>query len=283
MSVVDITRPISPQIIANISPQEVQPLDLVLCSNPQYVFIADRFRGLLTADISRPDKFTTCAALKLPGIPTQIHPFSYHGQQLLAIAAGEGGLQMVNVSDPRRPHLVSSFTLGTDYATGVRLSENIAVLANNDDGGMELFAICGGLELKPLWRIATVGYCVSVDVQPPLIAAALRTGGITLLSTDAFARSVSLCRQPNPTVQLLARISRFPDYVQKVALAQPGKLVVANNEHGIQLYDISDPCRPWLEDSLELQGEIVDIRLDGDWIYACAWDGGVAVVRMLND
>lgn len=283
MSLIDITQAESPQLVATIKPMDLQPLDLAASSDSKHVFVADRFRGLVTLDISRPAMLTTCSVLKLAGIPTELYPFSTKGRHFLAVAAGEGGIQIVDVSNPTHPNIVTSFTLGTDYATGIRVYENSLVLANNDDGGMELFALSEEARLQPLYRVNTVGYCVAVDVQPPLIAAALRTGGVALYSTSAFTQGPSLRADPVPTVQFLSRISKFPDYVQKAVITKSFKLVVANNESGIQLYDVSDPRRPWLEDSLDLVGEVVNVLVDDDWIYACAWDGGLALVRMVEE
>jgi hypothetical protein len=279
MSVLDFSNPASPRLLSHVPPTVVQPLDLAAGSRPNLLFAADRFRGLVSLDISRPSSPTTCSQLQLPGIATGLRVFTHASREYVAVACGVAGLQIVDVTDPSQPSRVSSFTLGTDYATDVVVANGYAMLANNDEGGLELFSLCESLEIKPLCRVHVPGYCVGLDVKPPLVAAALRNGGVALLRIDALLQPARDCAASTPPIELIARVSRYPDYVHKAVFLDSNKLAVANNDNGVQLYDVSDAHMPVLEDTLDVPGDVVSLVPYKNYLVACAWNGGLIVLR----
>lgn len=275
MTVVEVADPSQPKVLGHLSAAVCRPLDVAVAA-PGLVAVADRFRGLLLMDVTNLDRPTTVAELLLPGIATAVDVFRRAANSYVAVAAGGGGVHLVDITNVRSPRVVTSHTLGTDYATQVRIAGSFAYLANNDDGGFEVFHLDERTRLHPLYRIHLPGYAVGVDVRPPLVAVALRTGGFALfreLPTEASRTATT------PTLQLLAFVSHYPDYCQRLAFVDPHELLVANNESGVQLYDLASPEAPVLEDSCEVPGEAVSLAIRGPYIYVCAWDGGFVVLH----
>lgn len=279
LSEIDLSTPCAPRLIRTIAPTVMQPLDVVESRDGRYLFLADRFRGFVTV---RSDTLTTCGALALDGIATKISLFARNQKHFAAVACGGGGLQIVDVSDPLSPKVASSFVLGTDYATDAAVAGSLVFLANNDEGGLEMFSLPEPPVPKPLVRISLPGYCVAVDVAAPLFSAALRNGGFAILRTTAFRAAPSETIVTTPSIELLSLVSKFPDYVQDVCFLPNDHIAVANNENGVQVYDISDPTLPRLKDSQRVDGEAVALRWQEPYLYVCAWDGGLVIMRLVR-
>ncbi|MGC8740172.1 MAG: LVIVD repeat-containing protein [Candidatus Sumerlaeaceae bacterium] len=279
LSEVDISSPAAPRLLRHVPPASLQPLHIVESSDGRYLFVADRFRGFLTL---RADNLSTYAALPLEGIATKIHLFYHADKAYAAVACGGGGLRILDVTNPLAPNVVSSFTLGTDYATDVCLAGHLALLANNDEGGLEMFRVADPALLQPLQRISLPGYCVAVQAAPPLFAAALRNGGFAILRTDAISMPRTEIAETSPPVELLSLVNKFPDYAQDICFLPHDLFAVANNENGIQLYNLADPAIPQLEDSMLVGGEVVALRWRDPYLHACAWDAGFVIMRLVK-
>jgi len=273
LSVLDISSPETPKLVRHYPPEILQPLHAEIM--PEHVLVAaDRFRGLALFDVSQPDNPTTLSVLATPGIATRVHLFRSQEKPYVGVACGGAGFIVADMSDVTSPTIVGQFSLGTDYVSDMYVTKSLAFIANNNDGGLELFDLSSPRIPRPLMRVSLRGYCVSLDVQYPLLAVAYRTGGAALLKIERDARSST------PSLTLLSRVSTFPDYVHHVRFIPPRWLAAANNARGVQFYDISDPRTPVFVNSWEGEGEAVFVGIHEGYLYVCAWDGGVSIIKL---
>jgi len=281
-TVVDVADPRHPRTLFDWPTSLTQPLHFALYPHSDLLFVADRFRGLLAFDLRTGDLPTTVAEFPLPGIATHLNFFERGSQCCAAVACGGGGFAIVDVTDPRRPALRSTFTTGTDYVTDVRVHRAAAFVANNDDGGFELFDVTDLSRPRPVYRASLPGYSVAVDFSPPIAAVALRSSGFAIMRTDAHEKFGAGPLPPDalPVFDLLARVSRLPQYDQGVTFVGPALLAVANSNAAVELYDVSQPETPVLEDAVFVEGEPVSITCQGEYLYVAAWDGGLTILRM---
>lgn len=280
MTILDVTNPTSPQLVAVIPPEKAQPLHLEMLPSSSWLVAADRFRGVVVYDLAQPDELVTVAQVSVPGIATHVSFFERGGRPYAAVACGGEGVVFLDFSSPRSPHIVSSASRGADYVTDVLVRGGAAFVANNDEGGFELFDLTDVAHPRPLYRLYLPGYCVACDFQPPHVAVALRHRGVALLHTDVHAVLDGFhAPQSTPTMTLCANFRRSPSYYQGVTFLSPSLLAAANNESGLEIYDVAQPAMPRLAAWLPLAGEAVAVEKNDDLLYVCCWDGGLAIVR----
>ena len=279
-SLLNIANPHRPTLIAHWPTTVTQPLHFAISPASKVLFAADRFRGLLAFDLAASDPTTTIAELPLPGIATHLELFDRGSRRYAAVSCGGEGFAIVDVTDPRAPTRVSLFSLGTDYVTQVCVRGHAAFVANNDDGGLELFDMAKLDKPRPVYRASMPGYCVAVDCAPPLAIVALRHAGFAVLRTNAHEQFASNLTSENPSLELLCRVSRIPAYYRGIRFLNNQLVALANSDAGVELYDVSRAEIPVLEDSIAVPGDPVSIEFRGDLLYVAAWDGGLCIVRV---
>ncbi len=281
LTLLDVSDPARPQVITALPPEKAQPLHLAVMPGTSWLVSADRFRGVLVYETAHSEALTTVAQIAVPGIATHVNFFERAGRRYAAVACGGEGVAFLDVTDPRAPLIVSSATRGTDYVTEVLVRGGAAFVANNDDGGFELFDLTDVAQPRPLYRLYLPGYSVACDFHPPFVAVALRHRGVALLETDAhrLLGGTAPVSETTPSMRLCANWCRSPSYCQGVEFLSPSLLAVANNEMGLEIYDISQPSMPRLAAWIALAGEAVSLTRKDDLLYVSCWDGGLAIVR----
>jgi|GEM_PF-3750656 len=183
------------------------------------------------------------------------------------IGAGGGGMHIVDVSEPALPELISKFeTLHS--ANDIQLYNGIIYIADEDSG------------------------IHAVDVSNP--AEPIRLGvfpipsSISLLAFSEDGIAYSWGRGPslhltdirNPQTPVMGS-AESPGEAWGISVS--GSIAcIADDDSGLQVFDVSDPMAPMLVGSLDLPGRALDVCLVSSIAYVANSDYGLRVVDLSN-
>jgi hypothetical protein len=180
------------------------------------------------------------------------------------VAAGDGGLYVIDVSKPDAPTLAGSLDT-TGIAKDVVVSGNRAVLADGPAG------------LKV------------IDVTNP--AAPLLTGGIATTDAQGIAvfgprvfvadgsSGVRVIDVTDPVAPVLVATVDTPGTAKGVAVAPASNLLaVADGASGLQLIDLSDMNAPQLVGSVNTNGNARNVALRGDVALLADFTGALLAI-----
>ncbi len=307
MSVADTTNIARPRITARIPPTVIQPLHLV-DAGQGLLAAADRFRGLVMLDVSKPDFPTTVSSVAVPGIATRVSLFSRNGGRYVAVASGGAGLTTVDITDPRSPRRAGHWNTHTDYSRSVLTlmpardkqghpawaepspesssPAPLAWIADNLDGGLKVLDLGNPEAPELLLKVSLPGYCDSLHMSGDLLACAYRNRGTRLFRVLPGAPATD--HATTPSVEFLAGVHRSGNRVQDAITFRIGAggkddwpvLAVADDRAGIALYDLSDPRVPLLAGEAATPDAAISCVWHAAHLVASCWDGGVVVYKV---
>ena len=131
--VIDITNSKRPKIINIINIPEVSSLLLSENGSEIYVLASDIISSKLDIIDIREKKIV--GSVELPGIPNDIWEIQPHGLvalgKILYVANYDGGLQIIDVSNPEKPKIIGSIDiLGYAYSVNILKDKNIAYVSD---------------------------------------------------------------------------------------------------------------------------------------------------------
>lgn len=140
-----------------------------------HVFIAAQQRGLMI--YSRLDQ-QLVSEIALPGEALKVMVSGNYAY----VASRQGGLNVVDISNPALPVLVDNFdTVG--YATSIDIKDNLAVLSSGG-GGVYLFDISTPTDIKLAQRLSEAGYTNNARFVGDKLVVAARDEGILIYDVD---------------------------------------------------------------------------------------------------
>jgi len=142
LEIVDISDPSDPKKLGEIAFDDI-PTDVELSEDGRYAYVAT-IKKLVAVDIG-----DTLSPKKLECYYGNVKDISLSGD-LVYIAAFERGLSVVDVSDPSRPEVVSSYETG-HTVTGVWVSKGYAYVAYGS-GGLRILDISVPSEPRQVGR-----------------------------------------------------------------------------------------------------------------------------------
>jgi len=142
LEIVDISDPSDPKKLGEIAFDDI-PTDVELSEDGRYAYVAT-IKKLVAVDIG-----DTLSPKKLECYYGNVKDISLSGD-LVYIAAFERGLNVVDVSDPSRPEVVSSYETG-HTVTGVWVSKGYAYVAYGS-GGLRILDISVPSEPRQVGR-----------------------------------------------------------------------------------------------------------------------------------
>jgi hypothetical protein len=177
------------------------------------------------------------------------------------------GLQIIDVRDHYRPHIVASFPM-QDRTSNVYVKDDIAYLSS----GPELHIIDIRNPFSPLTvsRINTPGWPHRVIVENGLAYIAEHTSGLQVIDvSDAL----------NPVI--VGSVDT-PSYALGVALSG-GFAYIADGNSGLQVVDINDPSRPVLVGSIDTPGFARNVAIHSTYAYISdEFEGGLVVADVAD-
>ncbi len=149
------------------SPATVAGFDIT----DSHIFIAAQQRGLLIYDR---DNQQLVGELALYGEALEVKVTGNHAY----LACRQGGLNIVNITNPSAPVLVSGFDT-TGYATSIDVKDNLAVVSSGS-GGVYLFDVSNPANLILKQRITAAGYTNNAIFSGDKVIVAARDQGILI-------------------------------------------------------------------------------------------------------
>jgi hypothetical protein len=182
------------------------------------------------------------------------------------LADSFGGLQVLDLSDPEQPSVVSTFdSPGSTRGQGVFVAEPYLYLA--DGKGVRILDISDPTAPEELGFYDTLGFALDLQVVGDMAYVAAREGGFYI---GNFADPA------NP--EHVSRIfDAGTDHVLDV-LVSGGYAYVAMEGQGLRIVDVSDPANPAVVGSLDTEGMAEAVDLDGNLLYLADGEAGVKAI-----
>ncbi len=181
---------------------------------------------------------------------------------LLCVAGLGRLLWIVDVSDPAAPTLVGEMGNWQDATYAVEVRDGHAYVTGYDLG----LAILDISNPAHPTEVGRQGGDWGLDI-------ALDGHHVHVADLNAGCRIVNVSDPSNP-IQETVLTSR----ASSVAAAE-GRLYVGCHDEGLQVYDIADPARPLLLDSVDTPGQVLGLAVEGDRIYLGDTYGGFSIYQ----
>lgn len=258
----------------------------------------DYFDGLVTLDVSDPAQPVELARLPLAGDLGAIRLVGDHA----FIAANWSGVHVIDLSDPDRPALAMTIPRLTDRISDVQvLGASLVTLAERDSRvydvsdwhSPQLLATVGGY---PIGGVATGSLVVAESSSQNLevIDFAQPSLPVVRATYTGFTNPVGLAAAGNLvySVDLAGRFVVLditaPDQPTLVGECQLGYYCsavcvlgdvayVSNDRLGLVAVDVSSPAQPRVIGNRAFAGAIVEVTSANGLLYACTYDGGLAI------
>ncbi|MCG3137929.1 MAG: hypothetical protein HJJLKODD_01784 [Phycisphaerae bacterium] len=269
---------------------EIMPLGRAISTNYHvssangFAYVCTGEFGVQVIDVHVPSAPRWIARVDTPGIARASAPQGLY----LYVADHSGGLQVVDISDPRRARRVGSVSAGN--AWGVAVEGDYAVVAAGGVGAM-LFDLTN--PAKPVQRdiLGLSAWAYDVAVEGSLVTVATN-GGLTLLEINPaseldwrgqweyfgelidvqLAESVAWASDPVGGLQMVNLIEpehpqwlgswRTSDMPQNVVV-QGDYAYIVSPGHGLEVLEIRDPDQPRHVAGLDVGGWGYDLKVRG--------------------
>ena len=178
-------------------------------------------------------------------------------------AAGTGGFQVLDISDPTNPVSAGSYST-PDYAYSVAIAGDYAYVADR----------FSGLQVLDISDPTNPWFAGSCDTPGDAYVVALAGDYAYVADYDFGLRVVDISDPTNP---VSAGSYDTPDHAFSVAIAGD-YAYVADRSSGLQVVDISDPTNPVSAGSYDTPNQAFDVAIAGDYAYVADYEAGLQVV-----
>jgi len=241
-----------------------------LSSGVTYFYRVRAYGENITSDESVTISVTTIGPISVnfinqwPGYPRgNAYSVAVSGKYAF-VAAQEGGLQIIDISNPPNPTRIGGYnTSGT--AMGIAVSGNNAYVADGD-AGLQIIDI--GKPSSPIWvsEYGTADYANGVAVS----------GNYAYVTEDSGLEIIDISKRSDPVW-----VGEYgtTGYANAVALSGNFAYVTAEDA-GLQIIDISNPADPVLVGKYDTRGYAYGIAISGNFAYVADYDAGLQVINV---
>lgn len=291
LQIIDIADPQNPHIVTNVPVAHALSKYMGVTVSGRYACVADADHAMWLVDTEAPNQPVIGVEIGGPG-----RDVSVQGNRAY-IAAGSGGLQVVDISDPESPVVVGA-GLTPGFAAGIAVLGGHAFIA--DDGeGLQVLELTRPANPQLVGSVDTPGRAKKVFVAGPTAYVADGTGGLQIIDVsdpeyptplgsalfngdaadvlvdgvwayvadrEEYLRVVNVSNPQDPLVY-----SYFRSGTEPSGLASSGRsLFVAAGGAGLQIYDIADPRVPEWWGEAGSEEALAVVAKEGD-TYSCAY------------
>ncbi len=229
------------------------------------LYVADWFSGLHLYDVRDPMNPRHLGNYHTPGSSKGVTLYGDHA----LVGDDDYGLQIVDISDPRRPRGVAELrwmselsTLGLAY-TMKRIGSTLYLADHR--GGFQIIDLSDIEHPRILGALDTPGKSWAIDVSGHTAFIADDDDGLLIVDVSDPTQ-IGLLSQFNPG-------GHAEDVVVRNGLAY-----LALFDNGLFIVDVSDPANPRQLAHLDIPGNARGIELAGDLAYVSGWESGLQVV-----
>jgi hypothetical protein len=230
--IVNIEDPRNPSIVSAITDSigfvnSMAVRDTVLA-------VANRWRGLLTVDVSDPASPVYMGEVDTGREVTQVEISSAMAYVV------DGDFRAVDLSDPSSPAIVSSFDTGS-FSVDLSLNGDLAFVADSENGLLSFDVSAPRDTLLPLDRFDSPGNALGVDATEDVTGLADGPGGLRLLGYDSGGQ-----------MDTLGHLDLGDDAVDVVI--ENGIAFVTLERGEVVAVDVGDPRHPTVMDIFPTPG-----------------------------
>jgi hypothetical protein len=176
------------------------------------------------------------------------------------VADGQGGLRIIDVSDPSAPFEAGFYDTPGD-ADEVSVAGSFAYVA--DSSGLRIIDISDPSAPFEAGFYDT-GYANDVAVS----------GSFAYVAVSSGLRIIDIS---DPSAPFEAGFYDTPDYAMGVTIAS-NYAYVADRDAGLRIIDISDPSAPFEAGFYDTPNYAWGVTLDGSYAYVADWYAGVRII-----
>jgi hypothetical protein len=206
------------------------------------------------------------------------------GLRIAIMARAGEGLVCVDITDPEQPRLTDHFTTGIDFSREVAVADGIVYLADSRDGGLKALRLVSPGRLEPLYQAELFGACWSLHLHGGQLLAGYFNHGFRIF--DLPDNQDLADAATTPVLSLISTVLRNRSMVRGIAPVGP-HLVIANEQIGIDLYNVENSALPWLSDEYHFKAkpgmEAQSCAVYRNTIYVPAWEAGLMVFRISDE
>lgn len=173
------------------------------------------------------------------------------------------GLHIYDVSDPRRPALLSSLH-SSGSPKGVIVRDGIAFIAD-DDHGLLVADVADPRAPRALGRLPLPGLAYTPVLDGDLLYLAAHHGGLLVIDVSDPRAPALLSHYDTPGKAWSLRV-------------RDGIAWVADDDAGLAVIDVSDPRNPREIARYRPGGRVEEVVLDGGLAYLALYDDGVHIL-----
>jgi hypothetical protein len=250
--IIDVSNPANPQIKATVS-----GISTGVCVKDNILYMVSYNYGLKIYDVSNLSNIQQIGQLPITGYPYRVSVKGNYVYVANSTSGAGGGMQIIDVSDPTVPVLVSSYSGYADY---VAVGENVAAIVG---GGRP----CSFLDVSDVSNPQ-----LESDYKlPAFVSEVFVQGDMAITGSNGFrVFDISDKTKPeqigyNETAGDLAAVSG------NLAVYIPKSMGAPNP---VNIMDISDPTNPVKRGHYQAPVMTYDLDLVGNYAFiACWWDG----------
>lgn len=261
---IDVSTPASPRVVTDL-PLDDTPQALTVAGGMLYILTTTADSSRLTIIHAAAETFTPVGALTLSGQSRAVvvdGPFAY-------LANHERGLQIVSLSNPGAPTLVSTLSLSGAPRALAMHNQRVYVAQETCS------ADC-------------LGYLTAVDVSvagAPVARGTATTAGqawdVAVSGAVAYvldsAENLTILSLNEPDFPTVIGLYHTPGIAHQIALAG-NYAYVADGPAGLTVLDVTTPQAPVMSGHLPTVATVLDIAVQGNLAYLAAQAAGLAIV-----
>ncbi len=258
--IVDVSDPANPQIKATVS-----GISTGVCVKDNLLYMVSYNYGLKIYDVSNLSNIQQIGQLPITGFPYRVSVKGDYVYVANSTSNAGGGMQIIDVSDPALPVLVSSYS---GYADFVSVGENVATITG---GGRPLSILDVSDVTNP--QLIT-DYKLALSVNEICVS-----GNLAYTGSNGFrVFDVSDKTKPeqigyNETAGDMAAVTG------NLAVYIPKSMGASNP---VNIMDISDPANPVKRGHYQAPVMTYDIALKDNFAFIACWWDGFRVVNFEN-
>ena len=251
LQLIDISDPENPDSIGNCdTPSNAYSIWVL----GEYAYIADGFSGLQIIDISDSANSFQVGEFDTPGYAIDVF---VSGDYAYIADDRDGGIQIINISNPERPFRAGQYNTGN--AHGVSVSDDYAYVADNYNG-LLIFDIS---DLESLNRVGRYNELS--------LAADITISGDYVYIADGEFGGIKIINISNPANPHLVGEYDTPGQAEDITISGD-HAYVADRSGGIRIVNIADPENPIEVGYYHTPGSAHGVHVaDDGLIYVADW------------
>lgn len=176
---------------------------------------------------------------------------------------------VIDLNDPANPILKTTLESGGGQVASLALSgDTLYALSQGETSQIQLFDVSDPLDPRPLGAVALPDRASRLAV----------TGDTLFASCDGYnCQNLYALDVSDPDNPALTDSWPLPLGIQEMIAGDSNTIILVTYDDGSWVLDVTEPGRPQLLGRLPFAGRL---QIDGDMIYAAAYDGGLYIVQL---